>query len=77
MTNKIEEALLHYWGARCEGEQVDVCPTCAAWVEYDSLKAERDRIVAWLRSLTEVNVGQFVGTLQYLADNIEAGEHLK
>ncbi len=40
-------------------------------------KAERDRIAAWLRSLTEVNVGQFVGTLQYLADNIEAGEHLK
>lgn len=35
--NKIEEALIAYWGERCE-DYDENCYCCQAWAEYDSLQ---------------------------------------
>lgn len=34
VTCPVAEAILEYWGTRCE-EHDDECPCCRAWAEYD------------------------------------------
>jgi len=36
--NKIEEALVGWWGPRCTTFEED-CPCCQAWAEYDAMGA--------------------------------------
>ena len=36
-TNLIEEAMMDYWGKRCDNFK-EGCPCCAAWKQLDDLK---------------------------------------
>lgn len=35
--SKIEEAIVGWWGPRCDTFEED-CPCCQAWAEYTSMK---------------------------------------
>lgn len=35
--NEVEEAMIDYWGERCQEYEED-CSCCQAWKEYDKLK---------------------------------------
>lgn len=34
--NPVHEAVLFYWGERCDAHE-DGCPTCNAWRQYDEM----------------------------------------
>jgi len=59
--NRIEKAMLEYWGERCEGYEQG-CPVCDAWREYDNLVMD-NKIANEIaqKAFTEVNKdGKFV-----------------
>ena len=53
--NRIEKAMLEYWGERCDGYEQG-CPVCDAWREYDNLVMD-NKIANEIaqKAFTEVN----------------------
>ncbi len=43
MSDHIKEAIIEYWGERCNGYS-EGCPVCAAWQELDALEAENAKL---------------------------------
>lgn len=62
--NRIEKAMLEYWGERCDGYEQG-CPVCDAWREYDNLVMD-NKIANEIaqKAFTEVNKdGKFVAPI--------------
>ncbi len=43
MSDHIKEAIIEYWGERCNGYS-EGCPVCEAWKELDALEAENAKL---------------------------------
>ena len=62
--NRIEKAMLEYWGERCDGYEQG-CPVCDAWREYDNLVMD-NKVANEIaqKAFTEVNKdGKFVAPI--------------
>ncbi len=64
MSNHIKEAIIEYWGERCNGYS-EGCPVCAAWQELDALEAENAKLRQQVEFVKRIPMRHERSTMSY------------